>query len=358
MANIRDVASASRVSVATVSRVFNESPRVAESTRRRVLAAAARLGYWPNAIARSLITSRTHAIGVVLPDLHGQFFSELIRGIDSAARQRGLHLLVSSFSASEEDLTSALRSVRGRIDGLIVMAPDLDASSALRQARGSTPTVLLNPEAEVPGCGSISIGNFDGAYAMVRHLLGLGHRRIASIAGSDRNVDARERLDGYRAALRDAGIQPAADLEVRGNFTEHSGYEAAVELLRRKPLPGAVFVANDHMAVGALGAFQDAGLRVPLDMAVAGFDDIPMARYLTPTLTTVHVDMIELGRRALRLVLDRDGATGGARHEVFSTTLVVRSSCGSRPPRRRGAAHHRWERRSAVASSARRSGRR
>jgi LacI family transcriptional regulator len=344
MANIRDVAGASRVSVATVSRVFNDNPRVAEETRRRVLAAAARLGYWPNAIARSLITARTHAIGVVLPDLHGQFFSELIRGIDSAARQRRLHLLVSSFSPTDEDLTSALRTVRGRIDGLIVMAPDQNASSALRQSRGATPTVLINPEAEVPGCDSISIANFDGAYAMVRHLLTLGHKRIATIAGSERNIDGRERLDGYRAAL-----------EVRGNFTERSGYEAAIELLERKSRPSAVFVANDHMAVGAIGALQDNGVRVPQDVAVTGFDDVPMARYLTPTLTSVHVDILELGRRALRLVLDRDGENGGARHEVIPTTLVVRSSCGSTPPRRSGGTHQRWERRSAVSSASRRS---
>ena len=317
MATIRDVASASRVSVATVSRVFNDNPRVAEATRSRVRAAAARLGYWPNAIARSLITARTHAIGVVLPDLHGQFFSELIRGIDSAARQRGLHLLVSSFSPTEADLTLALRTVRSRIDGLIVMAPDLDVSSALRLSRGATPTVLINPEAEVPGCDSISIANFDGAYAMVRHLLRLGHRRIATIAGSARNIDARERLDGYRTALRDSGLAPAAELEVHGHFTERSGYEAAIELLKRKPRPGAIFVANDHMAVGALGALQDAGVRVPQDVAVTGFDDIPMARYLTPTLTSVHVDMLELGRR--------------------------------------GGSHQRWERRSAVSSASRRS---
>ncbi|MEK7824107.1 MAG: LacI family DNA-binding transcriptional regulator [Candidatus Eisenbacteria bacterium] len=348
MATIRDVARASKVSVATVSRVFNESPRVTESTRLRVVTAASRLGYWPNGTARSLITNRTHAIGVLLPDLHGEFFSEVIRGIDSAARERQLHLLLSSFNSTPDDLMSALRTVRGRVDGLIVMSPDLDASVALQPGSGGPPTVLLNPEVEVPGCDSLSIANFEGAHAMVGHLLRLGHRRVAMIRGPERNIDARQRLEGYRAALREAGLPPAGDLVLDGDFTEHSGYEAARGLLRHALRPTAVFVANDHMAIGVLGALQDAGVRVPLDMAVTGFDDIPLARYLTPPLTTVHVDMLQLGRRAVHLLLDRPEPASDARHAVLPTTLVVRSSCGTRPPRQAGS-RVRWERRHAVA---------
>ena len=349
MATIRDVARASRVSVATVSRVFNESPRVSETTRVRVVKAATRLGYWPNGTARSLITNRTHALGVLLPDLHGEFFSEVIRGIDSAARQRRLHLLVSSYGTAPDDLLSALRTMRGRVDGLIVMAPDAGVSVALH-LRGGGPTVLLNPEIDVQGRDSISIANYDGAHAMVGHLLGLGHRRIAMIRGPEKNIDARQRLEGYRAALVDGGLEPAADLEVRAHFNERSGYEAAIELLKRRPRPTAIFAANDHMAVGVLGALQDSHVRVPEDIAVVGFDDIPMARYLTPPLTTVHVDMTQLGQRAVEMLLEPH-APGGqeGRREILSTTLVVRSSCGSKPPRQRGT-RDRWERRHAVAS--------
>jgi LacI family transcriptional regulator len=350
MATIRDVAHASRVSVATVSRVFNESPRVSETTRVRVLKAATRLGYWPNGTARSLITNRTHALGVLLPDLHGEFFSEVIRGIDSAARQRRLHLLVSSYGTDSDDLLSALRMVRGRVDGLIVMAPDVGVSGALQLRTGGGPTVLLNPELDVPGRDSISIANFDGAHAMVGHLLGLGHRRIATITGPEKNIDARQRLEGYRAALLDADLETTEDLEVRGHFTERSGYEAAFELLKRRPRPTAIFAANDHMAVGVLGALQDAHVHVPKDMAVVGFDDIPMARYLTPPLTTVHVDMMRLGQRAVEMLLQPQApGVAEGRREILTTTLVVRSSCGSKPPRQRGTSD-RWERRHAVAS--------
>jgi LacI family transcriptional regulator len=344
MATIRDVARASEVSIATVSRVFNESPLVSEETRQRVLEVAARLGYWPNGIARSLITSRTHTLGALLPDLHGEFFSEVIHGIDLAAREKGFHLLVSRSSSSAGELTAALRSMRGRVDGLIVMAPDVDAAAALEQSASLVPTVLVNPESAPPGLHTVSTANAEGAREVVRHLVGLGHRRIATIAGPAHNIDARQRLEGWRAALLEAGLEPRPELALAGDFGEPSGYQAAGEVLALEPRPTAVFVANDYMAIGALGAFEDAGLRVPEDMAVAGFDDIPMARYLTPPLTTAHVDMLRLGQRAVELLLDGGpGATEG-RREMLSTTLVVRSSCGARP-RASARPRARWDRR-------------
>jgi len=328
-ATIRDVARASDVSIATVSRVFNDSPLVSESTRQRVSATARRLRYWPNGIARSLITNRTHTLGALLPDLHGEFFSEVIHGIDLAARERGFQLLVSRTSSGASELTSALRSMRGRVEGLILMAPDLDAG-ALRQMTGAARVVLLGPARPGPGFETISIANLEGARSVVLHLIGLGHRRIATIAGPARNTDARQRLEGFRAALAEKGLSASPELELCGDFTEHSGYEAALALLNLSPRPTAVFVANDYMAVGALGAFHDAGLRVPEDIALAGFDDIPLARYLTPPLTTVHVDMLRLGQRAVERLLDAPSATGVAAGttELLGTTLVVRKSCG------------------------------
>jgi LacI family transcriptional regulator len=343
MATIRDVARASNVSIATVSRVFNDSPLVSEETRQRVTSAASALGYWPNGIARSLITNRTHTLGLLLPDLHGEFFSEIIHGVDLMAREKGFHLLVSRSSSSAGELTDVLRSMRGRVDGLVVMAPDVDASRALRHTAGNIPIVLLNPEVQLPGCDTVSIGNFQGACAVVRHLIGLGHGPIATITGPTQNIDARQRLDGYRAALREAGIEASPDLEFHGDFTERSGYEAALELLRQRGRPTAIFVANDHMAVGVLGALQESGRVVPDDIALAGFDDIPMARYLNPALTTVHVDMLQMGERAVELLLDpeRAAVTREGRHDVLATRLVVRASCGARRPQGAGPA---WDR--------------
>jgi LacI family transcriptional regulator len=345
MATIRDVARASDVSIATVSRVFNNSPLVSEGTRRRVVSAAATLGYWPNGIARSLITNRTHTLGLLLPDLHGEFFSEVIHGVDQLARERGFHLLVSRSSSSAEELTSALRSMRGRVDGLVVMAPDVDASRALRHSVGNVPIVLLNPEVPLQGCDTVSIANLQGSREIVGHLIRLGHQRIATITGPGQNIDARQRLEGYRAGLRDAGLEADPNLEFHGDFTERSGYVAAHELLRQRGRATAIFVANDHMAVGVLGALQEAGIRVPDDMALAGFDDIQMARYLTPPLTTMHVDMILMGQRAVEFLLDpsRDAGPAEGRHDLLATRLVVRGSCGaSRVPG--GDRGPRWDR--------------
>ena len=233
--------------------------------------------------------------------------------------------------------------MRGRVDGLVVMAPDVDASRALRQAAGSVPIVLLNPEVQLAGCDTVSIGNVQGAAAAVRHLLGLGHRPIATITGPTQNIDGRQRLEGYRAALQDAGIEASPDLEFHGDFTERSGYTAALELMRQQGRPSAIFVANDHMAVGVMGALQEVGMRVPDDIAIVGFDDIQVARYLTPALTTVHVDMLQMGERAVELLLDpeRTAAPPEGRHHVLSTRLVVRGSCGASRPRGAGPA---WDR--------------
>jgi LacI family transcriptional regulator len=336
MATIRDVARASNVSIATVSRVFNNSPLVSEDTRQRVAAAASRLGYWPNGLARSLITNRTHTLGLLLPDLHGEFFSEVIHGVDQYSRTRGFHLLVSRSSSSADELTEALRSMRGRVDGLVVMAPDVDASRALRQAAGNVPIVLLNPEVPLPGCDSVSIANFQGAFTMVSHLIGLGHDPIATITGPCQNIDARQRLEGWRSAMREAGREARPDLEYHGDFTERSGYEATLEMVRQRVRPAAIFVANDHMAIGVMAALQESGMRVPDDMALAGFDDIPMARFLGPGLTTMHVDMLSLGERAVDLLLDpeRAAAAPAGRSDVLPTRLVVRGSCGAARPRR------------------------
>jgi LacI family transcriptional regulator len=261
------------------------------------------------------------------------------------AREKGFHLLVSRSSSSAGELTDVLRSMRGRVDGLVVMAPDVDGSRALRHAAGSVPIVLLNPEVQLPGFDTVSIGNFEGAYGMVRHLAGLGHRPIATITGPTQNIDARQQLEGYRAALRDAGLEASPDLEFHGDFTERSGYEAALELLRQRGRPTAIFVANDHMALGVMGALQEAGRRVPDDLALAGFDDITMARYLNPALSTVHVDMLQMGERAVELLLDPERATTSreGRHEVLSTRLVVRASCGASRPRGAGPAWDRGE---------------
>ncbi len=319
------------MSTATVSRVFNGSPRVSAETARRVWQAAMDLDYWPNSAARTLTTNRTHALGVLLPDLYGEFFSEIIRGIDQAARQESMQVLISSSHASPVELVAAAGAMFGRVDGMIIMASDRATAEVIDRVAKHFPVVLMNPSGQHSGRNEVSFDNFAGACAAVDHLLALGHRVIGLVKGPPGNSDAEQRAGGYHEALRRAGIEALPALEVGGNFTEESGYEAARALLAHAPRPTAVFCANDSMAVGLMGALRDVGVGVPAQMAVVGFDDIAIARYLSPALTTVAVDMCELGRRAVRLLLasSQPAENGGQQKELLPARLVVRESCGA-----------------------------
>ena len=304
---IKDVARVAKVSVATVSRALNGRDNVTDAVRRNVLQAAADLRYTPHAAARSLSSRRTHTIGVVLPDLYGEFFSELVRGIDQVAREHGQYLLVSSYHGHPEEQGAALRAMRGRVDGLLVMSPYVDDSGFLTSNLDpSLPVVMINTHLPDAGLLSLRVDNHGAAVRMVRHLVGLGRRRIAFIGGPADNFDARERLRGYRDAL--AQLLPESPPRVfEGDFGEASGHEAGSAIAAADDKPDAVFAANDMMALGCLFAFNQAGLAVPGDIALAGFDDIPLARYVHPPLTTMRVDISDVGARALRALLAPDG---------------------------------------------------
>ena len=319
-ATIRDVARAADVSVATVSRTLNGIDKVAGLTRDRVLRIVDELDYVPHSGARALSTRRTDTIGVLLPDLHGEYFSELIRGIDVAARARGLHLLLSSSHGDPAEAAAALRAMRSRVDSIIVMLPDT-SEELVHSRKGSVPMVFLGRGAQHDH-PSFEIDNFAGAFAITRHLLDSGRRRIAFVAGPADNFEARERLRGYRAAIEAAG---GSERVVAGDFSEQSGRAAAGELVAAAP-PDAIFCANDMMAIGCLVALRDSGVRVPEDIALAGFDDIPIARYVSPALTTAAVPIAEIGRRALECCVDLIAGRSTDRRHLFQPVLAVRSS--------------------------------
>lgn len=325
---IREVARAAGVSVATVSRVVNGTAVVRDETRRRVEAEVARLRYAPHAAARSLITNRTSTVGVVLPDIWGEYFSEVIRGIDLAARQAGYHVLVSSSHSDAAETREVLRAMNGRVDGVVVMAPHA-APRALENALPPTlPVVFLNSAPGGAGVPSLSVDNRGGARAMVAHLLERGHRRLAFVNGPASNRDASERRRGGCDAVRAAGLPSETVVELEGDFTEESGQAAGEAILRLAPLPTAVFAANDSMAIGALYAFRRARVPIPGQVAVAGFDDVPIARYASPPLSTVRHDIRSLGERALtRLLSEIEGNGDGLpTREVLPFRLVLRYS--------------------------------
>ena len=327
---IKEVAKKAGVSTATVSRVLNNVGPVDEETRRRVLEVAKKLHYTPNAMGRSLSTRRTDAIGLVLPDLYGEFFSEVIRGADQTAQQHRYHLLVSSSHTTRLALEGALQVMRGRVDGLIIMSPHLDVHTLRDNLSKTVPVVLLNCHVADNSFDSFNVDNFAGARQMVRHLIAHGHRRIAIIKGTEKNLDAEERLRGYREALRMEQVEPHEDFEIGGDFSEASGYDAVPKILTQAYRPTAIFAANDSMALGALSALREIGVTVPEEMALAGFDDIPMARYLSPALSTVHVAISDLGALAVqKLVQALEQKNGHVKqHALVPTSPVLRESCG------------------------------
>jgi len=327
---IKDVARAANVSVATVSRALNGHDNVAEAVRLRVIRVAGELRYSPHAAARSLSSRRTHTIGVVLPDLYGEFFSELMRGVDQVARERGFHLLVSSYHGNPEEQGAALRAMRGRVDGLLLMSPYIGDMAHLTDNLSPTqPTVLMNTHLPDAGLAALSVDNYGGAVAMVRHLVDCGRQRIAFIAGPEDNFDARERKRGYADALAEH-LPGAKPWILPGDFNEASGHVAALELIAGGQLPDAVFAANDMMALGCLSAFKQAGIQMPEQIALAGFDDIPLSRYVQPSLTTVRVNIAKLGGQAMSVLSDAIGTDAAPAPSVsLSPELIVRESTGA-----------------------------
>jgi len=282
-------------------------------------------------MARGLMLKKTDTLGVILPDLYGAFFSEVIHGIDEVARQKGYHIMVASSHSHKTEIESMLKVMRnGRVDGLIIMSPHIDSASLEKYLPHDMPVVLLNCFCEDVTKDAIVIDNFNGAYMMVKHLIKHGHQRIAIIKGVEGNYDAEERLRGYRTALTEARLEVSPKLELHGSFSEESGYAAMKRILGMKPRPTAVFAANDAMAVGAISAVHEAGLAIPADIAIGGFDDIAMAKYIKPSLSSVHVSIYDLGAIAARKLVESIKTENGKPREkiVLPTTLMVRESCG------------------------------
>ncbi len=322
---IRDVARIASVSVASASRALNGHSNVTPMTRAKVLEAAESLDYVPHLGARSLATRRSNTIGVVLPDLFGEFFSEIIRGIDYAAHRRGLQLLLSNMHGNARETAAALRAMRGRVDGLLVMSPQLDADFLDRHLPKAFPAVVMNGPTVGEAHASISIDNKAGAHGAVAHLVAQGCRRIAHLAGPKGNSDAEERALGFREAIAQL-VGDDAPVIFSGDFSEKAGVAAGQAIAGTK-IDG-VFSANDVMAIGCMTALADAGVEIPADVAVVGFDDVPIARYVTPALSTMRVHIAELGGRALeRLIEAIEGKVSiTPEHEHLAPELVVRAS--------------------------------
>ena len=324
-ATIRDVARRAQLSVATVSRALNGLENVSEEARERITAAVKELGYVPHAGARSLSLARNNAIGVVLPDLHGEFFSEIVRGMDREASRHGYLLLLSNLHGGGEQAANALRAMRGRVDALVVMAPHLDADELESALPRGIPSILINTREGPEQHAAIHLDNGAGVRALVDHLAALGRKRIVHIAGPADNIDAQERSAAFQSAIAVHGLEAEV---VQGDFGEESGELAIATLLSRGARFDAIFAANDNMAIGAMQALRDHSLTVPDDVAVAGFDDIPLARHLG--MTTVRVRIAELGQRAIARLVDGLGSGEAEADELHAPELVIRTTTDPR----------------------------
>lgn len=329
MVTIRDVAREAGVSVATASRALNGKTNVTKPTREKIEAAAKALNFVPHSGARSLTNRQTDTIGVILPDLFGEFFSEIIRGIDLIAHRAGKHLLLGNMHGSAHETTSAIRAMRGRVDGMLLMPPDSTPEVLSDVLLSAIPTVLLNAGAVTGDIPFVAVDNYAGARTVTEHLLDQGAVRIAHVTGPKHNRDARERQRGFADAVRDR-VGEKNPIVLPGDFTEAAGREAARVLLAGRMRADAVFAANDVMAVGVMSELADAGIAVGKDVLVAGFDDIPLAHHISPGLTTMRSNLSQLGSTAAMLMLDmmRGNAMSASDGIVQTPALVVRGSTG------------------------------
>jgi LacI family transcriptional regulator len=332
-ATIRDVARKAKVSHQTVSRVINGHDSVTPETRERVTRAIRELEYVPSAVARSLSSSRTHTLGMVTTDVSDHFFAEAVAGAEAAARKRGYFLIIGSIEpGAEDDERTYLRlMLERRVEGLIIAVPRLRLADDDMLAGAATrlPTVVVASDIELPGADHVDIDNRQGGFEATEHLLAHGHRRIATITGPLDWPSARARLDGYRDALRRAGDGAEPLVEPCLDWGLESGLRAAERLLAASGRPTAIFAQSDLLALGAMSALRAHGVRVPEDMSMIGFDDIPVAQVFDPPLTTLRQPMREVGELAARLVLEApEGARRRrtTRHHVLRAPLVVRGS--------------------------------
>ncbi|MFC8710882.1 LacI family DNA-binding transcriptional regulator [Streptomyces sp. NPDC057197] len=326
------VAARAGVGRGTVSRVINGSPQVSEHSRAAVEQAIAELGYVPNRAARSLVTRRTDSVALVVPEAETRLFSEpyfsgIIRGVSTGLADAGMQLLLVLARDEKEYARLADYLSAQRVDGVLMMAVHGDDTLPDRLEELAVPTVLAGRRSHREPLGHVRADNSGGARTAVRHLLAQGRRVIGTITGPLDMDAAQARLDGYRTALADAGLPADEELIAGGDFTEEGGRAAMRELLRRRPALDALFAASDVMASGAVLELRAAGLRVPHDVAVVGFDDSIVARHIDPPLTSVRQPLEEMGRTMADLLLSEIAQRGtGHRAVVLPTELVVRES--------------------------------
>jgi LacI family transcriptional regulator len=327
MPNIVDVALKARVSIATVSRVVNKSlHKVNPTTRERVLAAISEMDYRPNALAKGLLMKKTMTIGIIIPDISNPYYAEIVRGIQDVADQAGYAVTLHNTDKKPGGITRYIDLLREKsADGIIFSGGIINGHETLSILKELKEKVVVIGRHEVDS-PAVMVDNIDGAAQAVQHLLDIGHKRIGFIGGPDGSTTALDRLAGYKNTIAKNGLMFTQRLVKKGTWNPQSGYLLGMQLLKGKSRPTAIVAANDQMAFGAIKAAKELGLAVPEDLAVVGFDNIPLSSYFNPSLTTVEIPMHDLGAAAVRMLLNLISGEKFENIKLFKTRLLVRGS--------------------------------
>jgi len=330
-----DIAREANVSQSTVSRVLNNSPRISEATRRRVKEAMTRLGYSPNAAARTLTTGRSNLIGLVVSNITNPFYPEVIEAIVATAAHEDYNVVLCNAQENWELQSAHLELlIEHQVDGAILTSSLLDSELRLaKMALDRIPLVMVNRTVNGLPVDAVHLDNAEAGRIVARHLAKLGHRRLGFVGGRPDTSTDSQRLAGFRQALTELGIELPPEHVVHGAFTYDSGHASARQLIALADRPSALFCANDVIALGVMDAVYDAGLRIPQDVAVVGVDDVAAASLRHLALTTVRQPAAEMGYRAVKLLLERlrDGRQGEPLEIVLRPKLIVRRTCGALP---------------------------
>ncbi len=332
MATMEDVAKAASVSVTTVSHVLNGTRKVRPDTEKLVRAAILDVGYIQNSLARSLAMSATNTIGVAIPTFANHYFSEVVRSVENECMRNGLMML---FSDTHDDPDQELKIVQAfhqrRVDGVVLAPADDGRLGSLTYLRNNKIPAVLVDRVLTQGFDQVGVKNKQGVQELIAHLIGHGHTRIGFISGAAWNSTSAERLDGYRAALKSAGLPYDQDLVRCGESAIEPAWAATKQLLGLNARPTAIMTSNNLMTIGAMHALREAGIDVPGHIAMVGFDDFDWADLFSPRLTVTAQPLEEIGAKALRLLIKRIKSPEGARQTIrLSPTIHVRNSCGCR----------------------------
>ena len=332
MATMKDVARLAGVSTSTVSHVINNNRFVSDAIREKVTSAIRELNYAPSALARSLKLNQTQTIGMLLTASSNPFYAEIVRGVEHSCYERGYSLILCNTEGDKERMDRNLETLlQKRVDGLLIMCTESHLpSSEILERYPSIPSVMMDWAPFEGGSDLIQDNSLLGGETATRYLISRGYTRIACIAGPHDKTPARLRLEGYQRAMAAAGLSVPAEYIVESDFEFQGGFNAMQQLLALTSPPQAVFTSNDAMAVGVYHAAYLAGIRIPQDLAVMGYDDIELARYMTPPLSTIHQPKDELGKLAVDTLLQRLKNPDSAQQLlVLTPELVERASVGS-----------------------------